>query len=192
VRLLAVLFVALLPAFAQQVPAPPSEPVPAGLGLDAASIVGEPAGAPLTGEGLRARTRAVAEILRCPTCQGMSVAESPAEGARAMRGEVERMLAAGYSDEQTLDFFVASYGEFILLEPRREGANLALWVAPAGLGLGGVALIGIQIARRRRGPSAGARPGSTAGTEGGRDEPSSGEGTPGASDYRDAVEREVR
>ncbi len=130
--------------------APPAEAAP--LGLDPASIVGPAEGPPLTGEALEAATRESGLKLRCPTCQGMSVAESPAEGARAMKLEVEKMRAAGFSDQQVLDFFEASYGPFILLAPRREGANLALWIAPPLLLLLGGLLAFGQSRRSRTTP----------------------------------------
>lgn len=129
---------------------PPAETAP--LGLDPASIVGPAEGSPLTGAALEAATRESGLKLRCPTCQGMSVAESPAEGARAMKLEVEKMRAAGFSDQQVLDFFEASYGPFILLAPRREGANLALWIAPPLLLLLGGFLAFGQSRRARTTP----------------------------------------
>lgn len=137
--------------------APPAEGAPAvevQLGLDPATIVGAAAADPLAGEALEAATRATGLKLRCPTCQGMSVAESPAEGARAMKTEVEKMHAAGFSEQQVLDFFEASYGPFILLAPRREGANLALWIVPPVLVAAGGLLAMGQLRRRRAGPAA--------------------------------------
>lgn len=109
-------------------------------GLNPSEIVGAPEGRPLSDAELDVQTHATASKLRCPTCQGMSVAESPAEGARAMKLEVKKMIAAGYSETQVMDFFEAAYGEFILLEPHKKGLNLALWLAPAGLLLAGLAL----------------------------------------------------
>ncbi len=117
--------------------APMSETAP---GLNPSEIVGPPEGSPLSEGELNAQTQATASKLRCPTCQGMSVAESPAEGARAMKLEVKKMIAVGYSERQVLDFFEAAYGEFILLEPHKKGLNLTLWLAPAGLLLAGLAL----------------------------------------------------
>lgn len=122
-------------------------------GLDPSQIVGPPEASPLSGAALEDRTREVSSKLRCPTCQGMSVAESPAEGARAMKKEVGKLLEAGYSGDQVLDFFEASYGEFILLEPRQRGANLALWIGPGAAALLGAVLIAARVLTRR-GPAA--------------------------------------
>jgi len=141
-------------------------------GLDPRQVVGEPAQGPLAGNVLHDEARRISLLLRCPTCQGMSVAESPAEGARAMRDEVERLVAQGYDESQVLDYFVASYGEFILLRPRREGANLTLWIVPALLAAGGIAAVAMQ-ARRRASLPAPPPPAST------------------VDDYRARAEREI-
>lgn len=123
-------------------------------GLDPSEIVGAPEGSPLSEAELDAQTHATASKLRCPTCQGMSVADSPAEGARAMKLEVKKMIAAGYSETQVMDFFEAAYGEFILLEPHKKGLNLTLWVAPAVLLLGGLALTFSRFGKRPPAPAA--------------------------------------
>ena len=57
-------------------------------------------------------------------------------------------ITAGDSDQQAMDFIVARYGEFVLLNPPARGANLVLWLAgPAAL-LGGGALA-FAVMRRR-------------------------------------------
>ncbi|MFL5370415.1 MAG: cytochrome c-type biogenesis protein CcmH, partial [Myxococcales bacterium] len=78
------------------------------LGLLAAgdpTPMGRPAGTPLAGSQLDARTEEVAGLLRCPVCQGLSVADSPATMARNMKLEVRDKLAAGYDQEQILADF---------------------------------------------------------------------------------------
>ncbi len=136
---------------AAEVPVAPEPAASAdAIGLDPTPIIGEPIDAALSGEALEVATRETAQKLRCPTCQGSSVAESPAEGARAMKAEVRKMRARGYSDRQVLDFFEAAYGEFILLEPRNEGANRALWYAPAAIvGVGLLAAAATVLGRRK-------------------------------------------
>lgn len=120
-------------------PAPLEASAPA---TNPAAIVGDPAGPPLTGAALDAAVMAVAVQLRCPVCQGLSIADSPAESAVAMKEEVARMVAEGFSTEQCLLYFEASYGEFVRLDPKPEGLNLLVWAGPAALiavGLGMVA-----------------------------------------------------
>ncbi len=110
--------------------------------------IGEPAGPALTGAPLEALTDEVSALMRCPVCQGLSVADSPTPLAAAMKNEVRELLAAGYSREQVLEYFEQSYGEFILLAPHARGFNLTVWLAPLAL-----LLVGLVLILRRRAPA---------------------------------------
>ncbi len=46
------------------------------------------------------RPRDVAALLRCPVCQGLSVADSPATMAQNMKAQVRELLAAGYDQRR--------------------------------------------------------------------------------------------
>lgn len=84
------------------------------------------------------RAREVASGLRCPDCQGLSVADSPTAAAQEIRRQVEAMVAAGATEQEVRDHFVARYGEWILLRP----STPAWWLIPfaalllAGAGFG--------------------------------------------------------
>jgi cytochrome c-type biogenesis protein CcmH len=109
------------------------------------------------------RVGALAGRLRCPDCQSISVAESDSQTARAIRDEIGRMVAAGRSDQQVLDHFVARYGPWVLLDPPPRGITLLVWLLPAA---GLVAGVGLLAAYRRRTSLRGAPPAWTeAGTE---------------------------
>lgn len=117
-------------------------------GPDPRAVVGEPAGPTLSGDALELQTKAVATLLRCPVCQGLSVEASPSESAQALRNEVKVLVAAGYDQEQILAYFEASYGDFILLDPKKEGFALWVWVLPVVfLGLGGAVVMGSMKGR---------------------------------------------
>jgi cytochrome c-type biogenesis protein CcmH len=108
---------------------------------DAAQFVGAPQGTPLTGQQLATRANEVGGLLRCPVCQGMSVADSPAEMAVNMKAQVQELLARGYTEEQILKYFELSYGQFVLLKPKFEGVNTMVWLLPLiALLLGAVVL----------------------------------------------------
>lgn len=93
------------------------------------------------------RVHAVAETLRCPVCQNLSVADSPAPLARQMRETIERRLRAGRSPEEIRAGFVAAYGEWILQAPRPRGLNLVAWIAPAALFVAGAVLALVAVRR---------------------------------------------
>jgi cytochrome c-type biogenesis protein CcmH len=104
---------------------------------DPQSVVGTPRGAALSGPDLDARTEEVAALLRCPVCQGMSVADSPATMAQNMKRQLRELLAQGYDRDQALAYFERSYGEFVRLDPPLRGVNWLVWGAPlAGLAAG--------------------------------------------------------
>jgi cytochrome c-type biogenesis protein CcmH len=87
------------------------------------------------------RVRSVAMRLRCPVCQGESIQESPAELAQQMKGVVREQLAAGKTEQDVLDYFLAKYGDWILLEPRAEGINLLVyWIPVIFLVIGAIVL----------------------------------------------------
>ena len=62
---------------------------------DAAQFVGPPKGTPVSGEALHAETQRVGSLLRCPVCQGMSIADSPSEMAVNLKAQVHELLARG-------------------------------------------------------------------------------------------------
>lgn len=104
---------------------------------------------------LNARARAVEQQLRCPICQGESVADSPSGIAKAMRTEIRQKLAAGQSPAQIKASFVAAYGDWILLAPPTSGMGNVAWLAPPLLFLGGLGLlVTLVLEWRTRGQSA--------------------------------------
>jgi cytochrome c-type biogenesis protein CcmH len=97
---------------------------------------------------LEARARAISKDLRCPVCQGESIDDSSAPISRDLRLVVRERIVAGDSNDEVIDFIVDRYGEFVLFNPRPQGANLILWLAGPGLLLVGFA--GALVYLRRR------------------------------------------
>ncbi len=118
----------------------------------ATAVVGAPAGPPRSGDELSELTEEVAAGMRCPVCQGLSVADSPTDPATAMKARVGDLLAMGYSPEQVLTYFEASYGEFIRLSPKPEGFNLVVWLLPVVMLLVGGALVARKVRGRQESP----------------------------------------
>ncbi|MGA1536742.1 MAG: cytochrome c-type biogenesis protein, partial [bacterium] len=73
----------------------------------------------------------IADNLRCPTCQGLSVNDSEAGFSVQIRNKVREMLMAGQGREEIEAYFVARYGEWILRTPPAQGFNLLIWILPA-------------------------------------------------------------
>ncbi len=90
--------------------------------------------------------------LRCPDCEGLSVADSSTSSARAIRSDLRRRFEAGETTEQVRQAYVERYGESILLKPEGSGLGVLVWGLPAVvlvLGAGGLVL---AFARWRREP----------------------------------------
>lgn len=132
--------------------APSSTPGELMLTDDERAFLGSPAGDGASGEELARRTHELTARMRCPVCQGLSIADSPTPAARAMKARVEALLAVGYSEQQILHLFEASYGEFIRLAPKPEGLNLVAWLLPVAALLAAAAWLVLR-ARRPGSPS---------------------------------------
>jgi cytochrome c-type biogenesis protein CcmH len=98
---------------------------------------------------LESRARDISKLLRCPVCQGENIDESNAPVARDLRLVVRERLTAGDSDDAVLDYVVARFGEFVLFQPRAEGANLILWAAGPAMLLLGLGAAGFYLRGRR-------------------------------------------
>jgi cytochrome c-type biogenesis protein CcmH len=112
---------------------------------DAVNFVGQPKGTPLVGDALAQRTNEVGQKLRCPVCQGMAISDSPAEMAVNMKSQVRELLGRGYTEEQILQYFELSYGQFVLLEPKFEGVTGAVWVLPVVALLAGIIILYFKL-----------------------------------------------
>lgn len=99
---------------------------------------------------LDARTRALASELRCPVCQGESIEASPSELAVELKAVVREQLAAGKTPDEVRAYFVARYGEWILLQPKATGFNVAVYIVPPLLLLGGAAVVVLLVRRWTR------------------------------------------
>ena len=87
---------------------------------------------------LETEAREISKLLRCLVCQNQSIDDSNAGLARDLRVLVRERLVAGDTREQTLEYIVSRYGDYVLLKPPVKRQTLALWWAPvifAGLAI---------------------------------------------------------
>ncbi len=121
------------------------------LQVNVPDIAVAPQGAPVAGAMLDQRTNEVASLLRCPVCQGLSVADSPSTMAQDMKHQVRELLARGYTQEQILAYFERSYGQFVLLKPKFQGVSAMVWLLPIAALIFG-AIVVLSKAKQLSGP----------------------------------------
>ncbi|HEX4435101.1 MAG TPA: cytochrome c-type biogenesis protein CcmH [Acidimicrobiales bacterium] len=96
------------------------------------------------------RAAAIETGVRCPSCTDLSVSESNATTALAVRHQIESMVAAGRSDADIDQALVAEYGQTILLVPPDAGGVPLIWIIPMVLGAGALTGVGVLFWRRSR------------------------------------------
>ena len=121
---------------------------------DADTIVGAPKGQPLGGDELTRTTQEIAGTIRCPVCQGLSIADSPAEMAQNMKAQVRELLSRGYTRDQILSYFEKSYGQFVLLKPKFQGVTTLVWTLPIFALLLGIVIVFMKMKSLEQAPVA--------------------------------------
>lgn len=129
-------------------PAPPDTPRRRGrlarrlrLGVTvslAAFLVWAVASAPPPAED---RALAIGSLIRCPVCQGESIADSDSGLAQDMMDLVRQRIDEGWTDSQIIDELLASYSGAQLLDPPLTAGTAALVAIPALVLAAGVVLI---------------------------------------------------
>ncbi len=90
------------------------------------------------------RSDALSGELRCPDCQGLSVADSQTTAASEIRRQVDELVVSGATDDEVRAHFVDRYGEWILLGPRVP----AFWLMPLIVVLAGTASLVLWLRGR--------------------------------------------
>lgn len=93
------------------------------------------------------RVRAIAKTIKCPTCQGESVADSDAGPSKEIRRDIAERVQRGETDDQIRSYYADRYGDQILLTPPRSGLGALVWVIPVVVVV--VAAAGLAIVFRR-------------------------------------------
>ena len=123
--------------------------IAAGCLLAVVALVAIMALGPRSQPSIAERADALAAELRCPDCQGLSVADSPTSSAREIRRQIDELLAGGATDDEVRAHFVARYGEWIRLAP----SSPLVWLVPFVVVIAGVGMLALWL-RGRRGPHA--------------------------------------
>jgi cytochrome c-type biogenesis protein CcmH len=102
----------------------------------------------------------VARQLYCPVCPNTPLDVCETKACQDWRAQIKDQLAAGWTDQQVIDYFVAQYGERVLAEPQRQGFSSLVWFLPLiavvlGLAFVWQVLRSWQAAHRRQAVRAG-------------------------------------
>jgi cytochrome c-type biogenesis protein CcmH len=124
------------------------------LALLAATLLAAPARAAGQGVGAgglpdpaqEAHAHVLFRQIRCVVCQNESIDDSEAPLAADLRRLIREQVAAGRADADIRRFLVERYGQFVLLKPRFDLANAALWLGPFALLAAGLV---VALASRR-------------------------------------------
>ena len=100
-------------------------------------------------QSLDQRVNSVAAQVKCPICQGESIADSSTTIAQQMRMVAREQLQSGRSEQEVLQYFRDHYGNQIVLTPSWNGFALLAWLVPFALVLGGIFFL-VRILREWR------------------------------------------
>ncbi len=100
------------------------------------------------------RAYAIDTVVRCPSCEDLSVAQSSAPTAIAVRDAVVQLISQGRTDQQIKAYLMDRYGSSIVLDPPASGWSLMVWLLPLAGGLAAVAML-VTVLIRRRGAAVG-------------------------------------
>src|ERR671912_2780646 len=95
-------------------------------------------------------------ICMCGTCGRQLLSQCQCGMAQSMRSELSKLLEAGRTREQVIDYYIAKYGsQEPLAQPIDEGFNRLAWAVPYMLGATGLLVTGLVAVRwTRRGATA--------------------------------------
>jgi cytochrome c-type biogenesis protein CcmH len=112
-----------------------------------------PPGTPLSGAQAAPTDNDVNRVARqmyCPVCENIPLDVCPTTACAKWRETIREKLAAGWTDQQIMDYFVTQYGERVLANPSARGFNIFLWVIPPVVLAAGVVFLWFFFRRAAR------------------------------------------
>lgn len=98
---------------------------------------------------LEERLMKLSKELRCLVCQNETLADSRAELAEDLRGQIREQMKAGKSDKEIVAYLTQRYGKFILYNPPIDPTTYLLWFGPFVLLLAGLVVLFRYLKQRR-------------------------------------------
>ena len=97
------------------------------------------------------RVAALSDSIKCPFCNGESLADSASGVAADYRALIAVRVAEGASDEEILGEFADNFGDSFILDTSTSRWSVVLWLAPVVmLGVGIVAIVAMRRSTERR------------------------------------------
>ena len=100
----------------------------------------------------------VAKGLYCPVCENVPLDVCPTQACKQWRETIREKLALGWSEEQIEQFFVDQYGDRVLASPPATGLNLAVYLIPPLVFVGGAMVLASAIRSWRKPPGQQVKP----------------------------------
>ena len=110
------------------------------LGVIVVGLAGGPAAEPTAEQ----RIESLSAAIKCPFCNGESLADSGSSVAGDYRELIAERVAAGASDEEILDEFATNFGDSYILDGSTPQWTVALWAIPVALLIGGMVAIAMM------------------------------------------------
>jgi len=98
---------------------------------------------------LEERVMKLSRELRCLVCQNETLADSRADLAEDLRGQIREQMKAGKSDKEIIAYLTDRYGKFILYNPPIDPTTYLLWFGPFILLLAGLFFLFRYLKQRR-------------------------------------------
>ena len=98
---------------------------------------------------LEERVMNLSRELRCLVCQNETLADSRADLANDLRGQIREQMKAGKSDKEIIAFLTERYGDFVLYRPPVKPTTYLLWFGPFCLLLIGLFVLFRYVKQRR-------------------------------------------
>ena len=96
------------------------------------------------------RIESLSASIRCPFCNGESLADSQANVAADYRSLIAEQVEAGMTDEEIVNEFAANFGDSFILDTSTSPWSIVLWVVPVAVLLVGGTVV---LMMKRRTPS---------------------------------------
>lgn len=97
------------------------------------------------------RVDSLSALIKCPFCNGESLAESGSGVAADYRALIAQRVDDGYTDREILDEFAESFGPSFVLDGSTNRWSFLLWIVPlAILVAGGASILTMRSSAARR------------------------------------------